>query len=284
MEDAERPELTRRAMVAGAAVMLGAAISIDPPPIALRGVLTQGGYAILVAGRGDTILLDGQAVGATAADGLAVVGFVRDAPASMRLGVAAAWGTTERDLAISARDWRVQRIDGLPPSTVAPTDPVLLARIAREAELKQAAFASRDQATGFAAEPWLSPAVGGRSSSFGVQRVLNGQPGRPHYGVDIAAPRGAAVVAPAAGLVVLAQPNLHFEGGLVLVDHGQGLVGAFLHLSRLDVAVGDRVARGASLGAVGASGRATGPHLCWRLKWRGRNLDPSLWLTPAATV
>jgi murein DD-endopeptidase MepM/ murein hydrolase activator NlpD len=84
--------------------------------------------------------------------------------------------------------------------------------------------------------------------------------------------------------VTLAEPNLHFEGGLVLIDHGQGLIAAFLHMSRLDVRAGQDVARGAVIGAVGASGRATGPHLCWRLKWRRRNLDPSLWLGPMQRV
>lgn len=265
--------------------MLGASgISVDPPPIRVYGTFTQGGYGILSDVAGTTILLDGQPIGSTAADGVAVLGFDRDAPSATRVGVVKPWGRQERDLAIAARDWNVQRVDGLSPSTVTPTDPALLARIAREAALKRAAFASRDDSTAFAAQPWLPPAAGRRSSSFGNQRILNGQPSRPHYGVDIAAPRGAPVVAPSAGLVVLAEPALHFEGGLILVDHGQGLVGAFLHLSRLDVRVGQRVDRGERLGAVGASGRATGPHLCWRLKWRGRNLDPSLWLTLPATV
>ncbi|WP_306302010.1 M23 family metallopeptidase [Brevundimonas abyssalis] len=82
--------------------------------------------------------------------------------------------------------------------------------------------------------------------------------------------------APADGLVTLAEPDLHFEGGLTLIDHGQGLISAYLHQSRLDVRPGERVVQGQAIGRVGASGRATGPHLCWRLKWRDRNLDPSL--------
>jgi murein DD-endopeptidase MepM/ murein hydrolase activator NlpD len=106
--------------------------------------------------------------------------------------------------------------------------------------------------------------------------VLNGVPARPHYGVDLACPRGTPVRAPGRGLVVLAEPALHYEGGLVLIDHGQGLVSAYLHLSALDVAKGAVVAPGQRIGAVGATGRATGPHLCWRLKWRDRNMDPTL--------
>ena len=119
-----------------------------------------------------------------------------------------------------------------------------------------------------------------RSSSFGGQRILNGKAGRPHYGVDLAAPVGAPIIAPAPGLVVLAEPTLHFEGGLTLIDHGQGLIGMFLHQSRQFVRAGDRVERGQRIGLVGQTGRATGPHLCWRLKWRAKNMDPSLMVGP----
>ncbi|MBW8302981.1 MAG: M23 family metallopeptidase, partial [Brevundimonas sp.] len=87
---------------------------------------------------------------------------------------------------------------------------------------------------------------------------------------------GTVIRAPAAGRVTLAEPDLHFEGGLTLIDHGQGLITAYLHQSRLDVRAGQDVRRGDSLGRVGMTGRATGPHLCWRMKWRNRNMDPSL--------
>ena len=103
-------------------------------------------------------------------------------------------------------------------------------------------------------------------------------PKTPHYGVDLAAPAGTPIHAPADGVVVLAEPDLWFEGGLTLIDHGQGLIGAFLHQQRLDVAPGQTVKRGEQIGLVGQKGRATGPHLCWRLTWRGRHLDPSMLL------
>ena len=107
-------------------------------------------------------------------------------------------------------------------------------------------------------------------------------PGRPHYGSDLAAPIGTPVHAPAAGTVSFAETGLHYEGGLILIDHGQGLISAYLHLSRIDVTAGQRVARGQPIGAVGKEGRATGPHLCWRMKWRGRNMDPMLMLGATA--
>ncbi len=114
------------------------------------------------------------------------------------------------------------------------------------------------------------------AARFGGQRVLNGEPKRPHYGDDLAAPIGTPVSAPADGVVSFAETGLHYEGGLIMIDHGQGLVSCYLHLSRVGAVRGQAVRRGDVIGAVGKEGRATGPHLCWRLKWRGRNLDPML--------
>ncbi|HAJ03669.1 MAG TPA: M23 family peptidase, partial [Brevundimonas sp.] len=94
----------------------------------------------------------------------------------------------------------------------------------------------------------------------------------------LGAPTGAPITAPAAGLVTLAESDFHYEGGLIFIDHGQGLITAYLHQSRVEVSVGQTVYRGQLIGRVGARGRATGPHLCWRMKWRDRNLDPSLLL------
>lgn len=105
---------------------------------------------------------------------------------------------------------------------------------------------------------------------------MNGTPARPHYGIDLAAPAGTIIRAPGDGIVTLARPDMHYEGGLVLIDHGQGLITAYLHQSRLEVAAGQMLKRGDPIGRVGMTGRATGPHLCWRMKWRDRNLDPSL--------
>jgi murein DD-endopeptidase MepM/ murein hydrolase activator NlpD len=181
-----------------------------------------------------------------------------------------------RELQIAPGTFVEQRIEGLPEDQVAPTDPQLLERIRREAALKAEAFASRADLEGFA-EGFAWPLKDFRiSSPWGVRRILNGAPKTPHYGIDLAAPTGAPIHAPAPGLVVLAEPQLHFEGGLTLIDHGQGLISMYLHQSRLVAAKGQRVERGQLIGEVGQTGRATGPHLCWRMKWRGRNCDPSL--------
>ena len=267
--------LTRRSALALCAAGLASPAwaqpsATDPSRVSLQ----QGGFALLRSSPRAAVSLDGEAVGAASAAGWTVIGFDRDAAPSARLAVA---GQAERTLTIAQRPWRTQAVNGLPQDTVTPSDPALLARIRREAELKARAFASRADIDDFAGS-WSAPVAGTMSSSFGSQRILNGQPSRPHYGIDIAAARGTPVSAPAGGVVVLAEPDLHFEGGLILVDHGQGLVSAYLHLSRIDARVGQGVARGDRLGAVGATGRATGPHLCWRLKWRNQNMDPSLWV------
>ena len=158
----------------------------------------------------------------------------------------------------------------------------MIRRIAADRVKKDAAFASRDQSDGFKGgfvSPLEHPV---RTSPFGVQRVLNGEPKAPHYGVDLAAPQGTPIRAPGPGLVVLAEPDMFLEGGLTLIDHGQGLISMYLHQSRIDVAAGQRVGRFQRIGAVGMKGRATGPHLCWRMSWRDRHLDPSLMIGAAA--
>ena len=266
----------RRALIAGAGAWLAAGPLRAQDGLALSGRWVQGGFAFGRTWPGATVRLGDEVVARASDRGLFVVGFDRDAPATARIEVRAGERSAIRDLSIAAGEFPSSRIDGLPPSTVEPTDPDLLARIRREAALKAEGFASREEGDAFR-DGFVSPLPDWRvSSQWGAQRILNGTPARPHYGIDLAAPAGTVISAPADGRVCLAQPGLHFEGGLTLLDHGQGLISAYLHQSELLVREGDRVRRGDPLGKVGQSGRATGPHLCWRLKWRDRNLDPSL--------
>jgi murein DD-endopeptidase MepM/ murein hydrolase activator NlpD len=222
------------------------------------------------------VSLDGAAVTAASADGYFVVGFDRDAPAAAVLTVETPEGVITRTLSVMAGDFDVQRIDGLPQQTVTPTDPQVLARIKEEAARKAVGFASQIDADSFRGGFIMPLAATRVSARWGGQRILNGEAKPPHMGVDLAAPTGTPVHAPAAGVVSFADPDMHFEGGLVMIDHGQGLISLYLHLSRLDVRAGQAVVQGQPIGAVGMTGRATGPHLCWRMKWRGRNLDPML--------
>ncbi|KQY85113.1 peptidase M24 [Brevundimonas sp. Root1423] len=247
----------------------------------LTGRFVQGGHAIGRTWPRALIFVDGESLTTASADGTFIVGFDRDAPGSARIEARLDGRSAMRTLTIAPGQFPESRIDGLPPSTIEPTDPVLLARIQREVALKTEGFASRIDADHFS-QAFIWPLETFRvTSRWGSQRILNGTPARPHYGIDLAAPQGAPIRAPADGRVTLAQPGLHFEGGLVLIDHGQGLITAYLHQSQIDAREGQDIRRGDPIGRVGMTGRATGPHLCWRMKWRDRNLDPSLMVETA---
>ena len=277
----------RRSFLAGAgAAALARPVRADPetPDHSLRltGRFVQGGFAMGRTWPRALVFVDGEALTTASAAGIFIVGFDRDAAASARIEAVSGGRRRGRTLSIAAGDFRISRIDGLPAQTVTPTAPDVLARIRREAALKAEGFASRADSDDFNGG-FVTPLETWRvSSGWGAQRILNGTPARPHYGLDLAAPAGSIIRAPCDGLVTLAEPDLHFEGGLTLIHHGQGLITAYLHQSRIDVTEGERVLTGQPIGRVGASGRATGPHLCWRMKWRDRNLDPSLMIGAAA--
>ncbi|MGZ8364031.1 MAG: M23 family metallopeptidase [Caulobacteraceae bacterium] len=265
----------RRLLALGAALAF-AGVAQAAPPLTLTGKYVQSGYVIGRTTPRAEVRVDGEVETRAAADGYFVVGLDRDAKPLVRIEVRNASGATTKILPVSNTIYDVQRINGLPQDTVTPMDAALLARIKAEAARKAVGFASRADLSGFK-DGFVMPVKALRQSSrFGGQRVLNGVPNKPHYGADLAAVVGTPVVAPADGVVSFAEAGLHFEGGLILIDHGQGLISQYLHLSKVAVKKGDRVTRGQLIGAVGKEGRATGPHLCWRLKWHGRNLDPML--------
>jgi len=242
--------------------------------LTLRGPLVQGALLIGETTPGARVTLDGSPL-MVSSSGLFAFGFDRDQGPSARLEVIFPDGRVEtRALAITPRSYAIQRIEGIAPKFVNPPAEAL-SRIARESKQKKEARSVMREATWFAA-PFLWPAKGPISGVFGSQRFYNGEPKRPHFGVDIAAGIGAPVIAPADGIVTLAESDMYFEGGLIFLDHGQGVTSYYMHLSRIDVKAGQRVHRGETLGAVGASGRATGPHLHWAMFWRSTHLDPSV--------
>jgi len=269
-------------MGALAGVSAAAGARAEDAPVSAR--LVQGGFVIGRTEPRAPIGIDGKAEGNASAAGLYILGFDRDAPAITNFGayVGGRWQT--QAATVAPVTYNIQHVDGLPPETVTPTQPDIIARIGVEREKKAKAAASRDDTDGFKNGfilPLESPI---RTSPFGVQRVLNGEPKQPHYGVDLAAPSGTPIRAPAAGLVVLAEPDMFLEGGLTMIDHGQGLISYYLHQSRQMVQAGQRVGRYQVIGEVGMKGRATGNHLCWRLTWRGRHMDPSLLIGAVAPL
>lgn len=207
--------------------------------------------------------------------GTVVFGVGRDETGPLKVDVTTPSGRTESvSVAVTPRDWPVERVNGVPPKTVNPP-PAIAARIEREQAMVTAARVRDDERADFAL-PFQWPVQGRISGRFGNARVYNGQPGAGHSGMDIAAPNGTPVKAPAGGIVTFASPDLYLTGGTVLLDHGHGVSSNFLHLSRIDVKVGDRVEPGQVIGAVGATGRATGPHLHWGMNWFDVRIDPLL--------
>ncbi len=220
------------------------------------------------------LTLDGRRV-AVAPDRRFVIAFDRDAaPVATLVATLSDGRSVVRTIAVPPRAWRIERLPTLPRTS----QPTAEFQRRRAPELAQIA-AARDTATDAAGwrQRFVWPVTGRVSGLFGAQRIYAGTPGAYHSGVDVARPTGTSIVAPADGVVILAAPApFTLEGNLLMIDHGMGLNSAFLHLSRIDVRVGDRVRQGQAIGAVGATGRATGPHLHWSMKWHDARIDPLL--------
>lgn len=247
-------------------------------PLSLQGSYQQGGLLIGHTEPGSSVSVDGTKV-RVSPEGVFLVGFHRDAPAHSRLEVSLADGRSiRRDLKVTQREYKIQRIDGLPPSKVSPNQKQL-ERIWREAAIIKKARRIDTPATDFVGGfEW--PLTGRISGVYGSQRILNGKPRQPHYGVDVARPVGTRVRAPAGGVVTLAEKDLYFTGGTLTIDHGHGLSSWFLHLSKLLVKKGDRIEPGQEIAEVGATGRVTGPHLDWRMNLFDKRIDPTLLVGP----
>lgn len=284
----KRP-LVLAGLLAGAAVLLGAAGSVGlpggsdavRPEVALAGELTQGGWARGAAPAGTTALtLDGKPV-ALAPDGSFFLAFDRDAqPQAQLVARLADGGVVTRTLTVSPRAWKIEHIPIGPRPGATPSEAF---RIRREAELAQinAARAIDSGSQGWR-QRFVWPAQGRVSGLFGSQRIYNGTPGSYHSGTDIATgTSGTPFVAPADGVVILAAASpFTLEGNLLMIDHGMGLNSAFLHCSQILVRPGEAVKQGQVIGRIGMTGRATGPHLHWSIKWRDARLDPMLFTGP----
>jgi murein DD-endopeptidase MepM/ murein hydrolase activator NlpD len=239
-------------------------IPLAASAVELRGEPVQGGLIFGQTDAGSSITLDGEPV-PVSEQGEFVIGFNRDETGTRTLRVSPPSGPESvQQLVVAARDYQVERVDGLPPRTVTP-DPEAAERIRQEARMVATARARRglsaDYNSGFS---W--PAAGRISGVYGSQRVLNGEPRRPHFGLDIAAPTGSEVRAPADGVVTLTHPDMYFSGGTIILDHGEA---------------GASVRQGDLIGHIGATGRASGPHLDWRMNWLDRRVDPQPLVPPA---
>lgn len=246
--------------------------------LSLEGSFTQGGLVFGRTAPGASAALDGRTLRLTP-DGRFIFGFGRDAAPGATLTVTGPDGSiATRSLEIAQRDYDIQRIDGIQKDYVTPPEEVL-ARIradaAAAAEARKVDRAETDFDSGFV---W--PAIGPISGVYGSQRILNGEPRQPHYGVDVAGPVGTPVKAPADAVVTLAHPDMYFSGATLIMDHGHGLSSTFLHLEEILVEQGQRVKQGEVVALMGKSGRVTGPHLDWRMNWYDQRIDPTLLVPP----
>lgn len=242
--------------------------------IELNGLARQGGLLIGQAPQGVRIEFQGRAV-RVADSGVFLIALGREAPSQMELVMYNGIGEKNVQIIdVAQRDYPVQRVEGVPEHTVTPPQEAI-DRIRNEAAMVSEARSRDDVRTDFAGG-FIRPLNGEITGVYGSQRIYNGVPKRPHYGLDIAAPEGTPVRAPAPGVVTLVHPDMYFSGGTLIIDHGHGLSSTFIHLSQILVTEGQRIEPGQLVAKVGATGRATGPHLDWRINWFDVRIDPQL--------
>jgi murein DD-endopeptidase MepM/ murein hydrolase activator NlpD len=267
--------MRRRYFIGASLSVLSSVVHAEEKPVrfSVTGAMTQGSLALGSAPPGPSAALDGRPLRVTT-DGRFAFGFGPDQTKVSLVTVRyPEGGGDSRSFTPTVRTYEEQRVNGLPQQTVTPP-PEVRERIAREAEAIYLArlsdSAGSDFLSGF---DWPAPGI--ESGVFGSRRIDNGVPMAPHFGVDMAAPTGTPIHAPADGTVKICD-DYYLDGGFTLIDHGQGVSTSYLHQSKRLVRAGERVKRGQRIGLIGATGRATGPHLHWAMNWFEMRLDPSL--------
>ena len=248
----------------------------------LRGEWQQGAVIIGRVDPGVSVEYKGKLL-RLSPNGEFVIGLGRDAGAKAIVATIDKDGIRKRHtFAVKPRTYNIQRVTGVPQKTVEP-DPEQVERARREAQMAAEAR-KQDLPLSFFAKPFQWPLTGRISGVYGSQRVYNGVPGSPHYGVDIARPTGTLVIAPAGGKVTLVHPDMFYSGGTLIIDHGHGLSSTFIHLSEILVKKGDDITQGQPIAKVGQTGRSTGPHLDWRMNWFEERVDPQLLVGPMPEI
>tara|TARA_B100000886_G_scaffold272276_1_gene196212 strand:- start:48 stop:908 length:861 start_codon:yes stop_codon:yes gene_type:complete len=240
----------------------------------VKGKAIQGGLIIFRAENATNIQLDGRAVSINRKNGF-VVGFHRDDVDSRKITARCQDGSEFKlELVPEQRIYKTQRINGLPKNMVTPPEKILN-RIANDSKMVKKARSQKGTSTDYFISGFDWPVDGIITGVYGSQRILNGKPRQPHFGIDIAAPTGTPIKASAAGKVVMAD-DLYFSGWTIIISHGDYLSSTYSHLQEITVQSGDYVNQGKMIGVVGYTGRSTGPHLDWRINWLDKRLDPQL--------
>ena len=263
-----------KAMLSSTVILIALTGSTLACPLLLDKIALQGGLLIGRAPVGSKVSVKGKTV-RVSNGGFFLIGFGRDADPKIKLIALTRNGLSIKcTINVTKREYELERIDGLLERQVKPR-----AEDIKRIKADNAAIARVRQldttGTDFTAK-FERPVNGRISGKFGSQRILNGKPKRPHNGVDIAAPEGTPIRAPASGVVVLVHPDMFYTGKTVMLDHGHGLTSVYVHMSVIALEVGQRVKSGDEIGRVGKTGRATGPHLHWGVSLFSTHLDPEL--------
>ena len=270
----EQSLLRRLISVSFVVILCFLTFSVFASELQLKGEMTQGS---LIRGQvpvGHQVWLNDIPL-KISADGYFAFGFGRDAKLTPQIK----WLDNKGEihvklLKLQVRTYNIQKIEGIPSQYVSPPKEVS-ERIKRDNRQVAIARTLNDDRSDFY-QDFIWPAAGPISGVYGSQRVFNGTPKRPHFGVDVASPTGSPVYAPADGIVTLFVADMYYSGGTMIIDHGHGVSSTFLHLSKGHVVAGTSVKQGDLVAEIGATGRATGAHLDWRINWFKERLDPAL--------
>jgi len=253
-------------------VVLFSSPGITAADFSYRGEVIQGGLLFAAVPPGSTVVIDKREV-RVSEHGDFLIGFNRDHPDTSTVVITYPDQRVENIVfEVPKRKYDIQRITGVAQKYVSPPESTLKRIRSENREIGIAR--KRDDARTDFLETFIWPAIGPISGVYGSQRFFNGKPRRPHFGLDIAAPKGTPVKAPASGIITVAHPDMYYSGGTIMLDHGHGLSSSFLHLDSVTVKTGQRISQGDIIGTIGASGRVTGPHLDWRMNLFKLRIDP----------
>ena len=246
-------------------------ISTHLHAVEFRGEFLQGHFIIGLTDPSAKIIIDKKNV-KVSNDGYFVFGIVRDRKFDLTITKILNGEKQKIVKKVLKRKYNIQRIDGLEESKVTPPESVYK-RIKEENNKIGKARATNSDLT-FFKNQFIMPVEGIISGVYGSQRILNGKPKWPHYGIDIAAKKGTMIKSSGTGVVTMAEDDLYYTGGTVIMDHGHGISTIYSHLEMVMVSVGDKINKGDIIGTVGSTGRSTGPHLDFRVNWFQTRLDP----------
>ena len=245
--------------------------STELSAIEFKGKFLQGHYIIGITDPSAKIIINKKNV-KVSNDGYFVFGIDRDRKFDLTITKIINGKKEKITKKVLKRKYNIQRIDGLEESKVTPPESVYQRIKEENNKIGEARAINSDLL--FFKDQFIMPVKGIISGVYGSQRILNGKPKWPHYGIDIAAKKGTNIKSSATGIITMAEPDLYYTGGTIIMDHGHGISTIYSHLATLNVKVGDEILQGDIIGTVGSTGRSTGPHLDFRVNWFQTRLDP----------